>query len=502
MPSPQAWRCEVCGYVHRSPDAPEECPVCGASKREFAAYSEPSPGASSEAQASKWRCMVCNYEHSGAEPPAECPVCGALKDSFEPENQETIFPAAAAGLAGVARILVLGAGIAGVSAVESLRRRLPEAEITLVSKETELPYYRLNLTRYLAGEIGEEDLTIHPERWYQENRVTFLRGAEVSELIPDKHVAQLLDGSLLAFDKLILAMGAHPFMPPFATGHWEGLTPLRTKKDAHYILERLTPGIPCVCIGGGLLGLETAGALARRGAKVTVLEGHEWLMPRQLSPLAGRRLEQWLNGLGIAVRKQARTKQILGQGRVSGVLLENGETIPAELVVIAAGIRPNTHLARRAGLEVASGVVVNNHLVTSHPDVLAAGDVAEHNGVVYGVWGPSQFQGGIAGMNALSPAAQFGGIPRSNALKVLGIEVFSIGLLQPEDASYSVIEEDRDEAYYRFVFYDGRLAGAILVGDASSAGVIKKAIEGRRDLSLLLQGQAHAADIIAHLENQ
>ena len=105
-------------------------------------------------------------------------------------------------------------------------------------------------------------------------------------------------------------------------------------------------------------------------------------------------------------------------------------------------------------------------------------------------------------MNALSPAAQFGGIPRSNALKVLRLEVFSIGLLQPEDASYSVIEEDRDEAYYRFVFHDGCLAGAILVGDASSAGVIKKAIEGKRDLSILLQEQVHAADIIGYLENQ
>ena len=285
-----------------------------------------------------------------------------------------------------------------------------------------------------------------------------------------------------------------------AVAHIQGVplelavTSLRTVQDADDLLKACAAGARCVCIGGGLLGLETAGALARRGAQVTLLEGHGWLLPRQLNQRAGEILGAHAGGLGITLRNKAATREILGEGHVRGVLLEDGSTIPAELVVIATGIRSNCALAQQAGLEVKHGVLVNNQLITSHPDVLAAGDVAEHNGVVYGLWTASQAQGAIAGRNLAGAGDEFTGLPRTNTLKVLGLDLFSMGVTTAEDGSYRAVEEERGDAYFRFLFHDGRLAGAILLGDMAPMPAVKQAIETRTDLSVLLArrpGRAH-----------
>jgi len=212
-------------------------------------------------------------------------------------------------------------------------------------------------------------------------------------------------------------------------------------------------------------------------------------------PEAGRETKVVILGAGIDLRTQARTAEILGDERARGVLLEDDATLPADVVVITTGIRANSYLARMAGLEVGRGVVVDNHLVCSHPSVLAAGDVAEHRGTVYGIWGPSQYQGSIAGMNAAGQAAEFRGIPLSNTLKVLGVDLFSIGLIEPEDASYQVVESETDDRYLRFLFRDGRMAGAILLGDTSSATAVKKAVETARDFSGLLGKRPTVEDV-------
>ena len=223
--------------------------------------------------------------------------------------------------------------------------------------------------------------------------------------------------------------------------------------------------------------------MARRGAEVTVLEGFGWLLPRQLNERAGRLLESFVASSGIGVRVPARVKELVGDERVRGVLLEDGTTIPADLVVVSTGIRPNSYLARLAGLQVGQGVVVDDRLRASHPDVFAAGDVAEHRGVVAGLWVPAMYQGNIAGMNAAGLEAEFGGIPRSNTLKVLDFDMYSIGLVEPEDASYEVLEEERGGGYARFVFRDCRMVGAILVGDTSLSAAAKKAVEDGADFS-------------------
>lgn len=490
MPSPNGrhWRCLVCGYVHQGDAPPEWCPICGAAAAEFEEFEPVSPP--EPAKVEQWKCLNCNYVHAGSEAPEMCPVCAAAKDRFEPMTRET----AASGTGRKVKVVVVGAGIAGVSAVESMRQASPDAEIILVSKEEDLPYYRLNLTRYLAGEVGEEGLPIHPVSWYEEQKVELKRGAEISELSLDAKEVKLRGEEKIPFEKLIFTVGAHPFIPPFPGTVREGVFSLRTKEDADRILA-MEKG-RCVCIGGGILGLEAAGALARQGMEVTLLESHEWLMPRQLNRAAGKRLEAFVEGLGIRLRLCSRTDEIVGDERVKGVKLDDGDTMPADVVVITTGVRPNSYLARTAGLEVNRGLIVNNRLLTSHPDVYAAGDVAEHRGVLYGNWSASQYQGGIAGMNAVGGDAEFGGIPRSNMLKVLGLDMLSIGRFEPEDGSYQVIEGGNG-AYARFVFRDGCMVGAVLLGDTSLSGGIKKAVESRKEFSGLLRKKPTVEEVQA-----
>ena len=433
-------------------------------------------------------------------------MCGVSREHFEPGPENTPpsgkpGPAAteASSTRNVLRAVVIGAGGAGMAAVESLRKAAPGAEIVLISQETELPYYRLNLTRYLAGEVNRPDLFIHPAAWYQEQQIQLLLGTEVSALHLADHAVQLGDGRRLPFDKLLLAAGARPFIPPIPGADRQGVTGLRTVHDADALLKACEAGARCVCIGGGLLGLEAAGALARRGARVTLLEGHGWLLPRQLNQRAGEILGAHAGGIGITLRNKAVTREILGDGHVRGVLLEDGSTIPAELVVIATGIRSNCSLAQQAGLEVKHGVLVNDQLITSHPDVLAAGDVAEHQGLVYGLWTASQAQGAIAGRNLAGAAAEFTGLPRSNTLKVLGLDMFSIGQIAPADAGGQVLEQEAEGRYYRFVFHESRLVGAILLGDIRPMSVTKKAVEERRDCANLLRAGATAQAVVEHL---
>ncbi len=490
-----AWRCSVCGYVHHGPGPPDVCPVCGVSRDQFEPYTEPAKPAGKPA-VRQWRCVVCDYLHEGPEPPEVCPVCGALADSFEPvaeaaeKTAETGRPA---------KVVIVGAGIAGIAAAESIREASSAAEITLVSRESDLPYYRLNLTRYLAGEISARDLPIHPENWYPEQNVRLLRGTEVSAIHLEEQTAELRDGEKLPYEKLLLAAGAHPFVPPIPGTDREGVTAVRTVQDANRILESVQGGASVVCIGGGILGLETAGALARRGADVTLLESHGWLLPRQLNRRAAEILAEHVAASGIKLRRNARTRQILGDDHARGVLLEDGTQISADLVVITTGIRSNSYLARIAGLEVNQGVLVNDRLNTSDANVSAAGDVAEHRGVVYGIWGPSQYQGNIAGLNIAGVRTQFGGVPRSNTLKVLGVDLFSIGRFVPEDASFETMDQQTDGQYFHFLFRDNRLVGAILLGGTTLTARVKKAVETREDFSGVLRKRPGARELMDFL---
>lgn len=491
-----AWRCMLCGFVHTGSEPPESCPVCGAGKDEFEPYAEAAPVASA-AMAPRWRCVNCNCIHEGVQAPASCPVCGAASDQFEAAlaPAETAPPAAR-----TVRTVIVGAGIAGMSAAETLRQASPESPITLIATDPEPPYYRLNLTRYLAGEIDRASLQMHPDPWFAEHRIELLRDVEVTRIVPEEQAVLLADGRRVSYEALILAMGAHPFLPPLDGNQLDGVFTLRTAAEADEILRRVRDGARCVCVGGGVLGIEAAGALARQGADVTLLESHGWLMPRQLNPAAAAVLERHIGAVGVKVRRQARTQAIAGQSKVESVLLQDGATLSADLVLFATGVRPNTALARRAGLAVNQGIIVDQHLSVGVPGVYAAGDVAEFNGQTYGSWAASQYQGSIAALNAAGVPTAFGGLPRSNTVKALGLDITSVGTFTPQDGGDLVVEGGGDAHHLLFLFRDGRMKGAIIVGRPALAAPAKQAVEAARDFTMVLsQGQPTVGAIAAQL---
>jgi NAD(P)H-nitrite reductase large subunit len=449
-----------------------------------------------------WVCSMCGYIHYGPEPPDECPVCGGAKDQFSLSTEDEIPPALETPSVVVNKAVVVGAGIAGVSAAEAIRKFAPQAVITLVSNDAYLPYYRLNLTRYLAGELEADQLTLHPEIWYNIHNIRLLRETEAQALNLENKELLLSDGSRLPFDRLVLTPGSRPFVPPIPGADRKNVTTLRRRQDADFILDACKGnGARCVCIGGGLLGLETAGALARCGAEVTVLENQAWLLPRQLNETASQRFQAQVQAKGIAVRAKANIRELVGNEVVKGVLLDDGTTLPADVVVISAGVRSNIDLARQAGLEVKQGILVDSTMKTSHPDVFAAGDAAEYRGLLYGLWVPSQLQGTVAGTNAAGQPGEFAEIPRSATLKVLGIELFNIGVISPDAATDRVLETEKDGHYFYFVFRDNLMVGSILLGNAALSNHVKKVVEERQDCSAWLQDGVDAAHIMKLIKN-
>jgi nitrite reductase (NADH) large subunit len=430
-----------------------------------------------------WQCSVCGYVHRGDEAPGSCPVCGVDRDLFSEMPEVAVKPQAPKGEEQIAAtgwrgsILIVGGGVAGVTAAEAAREIAPEAAITVAAKEPEPPYLRLNLTRFLAGEVDEASLAMQKPAWYREHRIEVAHG-DVVDLGLANRRAMLRDGRALSYDRLVLACGAHPFVPPIPGAAKGGVLALRTLSDAQAILSRVRSGLRVVCIGGGLLGLEAAGALARLGADVSVVEGWAWLLPRQLPERGGTLLEAALAGVGIRAVLGAKVAEIAGGDTAHGVALADGRELPAELVILAAGVRPNSYLARQAGIKVDSGIVVDDGMRTSHAEVFAAGDAVEHRGAVYGIWPAAYATGRVSGINAAGGAAEMPRMPPSNRIKVLGVDLFSIGAVNPTDGSAAITDEEPAPGVFRrFVVRDGALVGAALYGDTAMADEVKRAVE-------------------------
>jgi nitrite reductase (NADH) large subunit len=444
----------------------------------------------------RFRCQICGYVHEGDAPPDMCPVCGAGREDFvlmtedAPAGVSAAVPAAAPASSAPMmpepdadlRWVVLGGGIAGLSAVEAAREANPDAAITLVHREPSLPYNRLALTRYLAGEIPRDQLLIRSAGWFEQHRIRLVR-AEARNLDRARQLVILDIGQEIPYDRLVIATGAHAFAPPIPGVRRSGVHVLRTLADADAILESARRGTRCVCIGGGLLGLEIAGGLAGRGLDVTVLDEAPWLLSRQLAQSASARLASHLGGLGIAIRTGVKPAEIAGDETVRAVLLADGTEVPADLVVLAAGVRPNVALARSAGLVVNRAIVVDRNLRASDPRVFAAGDVAEYDGVTWGLWTVALEQGRLAGRSLAGVEAATQGTPPTTQLKVLAWPVFSVGRFEPETPADRVLETADETRLVRVVLRDDIVIGANLVGDAALATALRRAVQDKLTLA-------------------
>ncbi len=365
------------------------------------------------------------------------------------------------------QLVVVGNGMAGVACVEEILKYDPRFAITIFGDETHVNYNRIMLSSVLAGERAADDIVINSLDWYRKHDITLRLGVRIEDVDPQLKVVTGSDGSVTSFDTLLIATGSSAFIPPIDGVRKDGVFVFRTLDDTRALLERSGPSTKAVVIGGGLLGLEAARGLQVQGCDVTVVHLADTLMERQLDATGGTYLRSKIEGLGVKVKLGASTKAILGDDRVTGVAFTDGSTLDADLVVIAAGIKPNVELGRKAGLTVNRGIVVNDHMETSHPDIFAVGECVEHRGVCYGLVAPLFDQGKVlAATMTGNKGPAYTGTVLGTKLKIMGVDVFSAGDCQDAAGTEPVRYEDPFLGVYKKVIVkDGRLAGVVLVGD-------------------------------------
>ena len=382
------------------------------------------------------------------------------------------------------KIVIVGNGLAGTLAAKTVRELDQEAGIEIFGEEKYAYYPRPNLIEFLAGRLPYEKLFAFPEIWSTRQRIGLHFGERVARIRPDERTVETGTGGIFPYDALLLASGARAVVPPLTGSGLKGVFVLRTLDDALAVLDHLRTHAHVAVLGGGLLGLEIARAIRVRGAEVCVVEFFDRLLPRQLDPAAAGILKHQIEKTGISVRLGAVSREILGAAEVRGIRFESGDEVEADLVVIAAGIKPELALAKDAGLTVDRGIVVDDRLRTSRPEIFAAGDVAEHQGRVYGIIPASFEQARAAAHNMLGMDMPYAGTVPSNTLKVAGLSVTSVGEVNPEAGGHEVLVRSvpEDGLYKKIVLKEGRLIGAIWMGTKKGASEIGRLVALKKDI--------------------
>ncbi|HET7403437.1 MAG TPA: nitrite reductase large subunit NirB, partial [Usitatibacter sp.] len=370
------------------------------------------------------------------------------------------------------RLVVVGNGMAGVRAIEELLKLAPDLyEITVFGAEPHPNYNRILLSPVLAGEQTLQDIVLNPVEWYAQNGIRLHLGRKVAKI--DRVARQVVaeDGTTEPYDRLLVATGSNPFILPVPGTTLEGVLTYRDIHDTERMIEASAKHRHAVVIGGGLLGLEAANGLKLRGMEVTVVHLMPWLMERQLDRTAANLLQQSLEEKGLAFRLEATTEEIVARedegSRVGGVRLKSGEILPADLVVMAVGIRPNTALAQAAGLHCSRGIVVNDTMQTFDPRIYAVGECVNHRGTAYGLVAPL-FEMAKVCANHLAHfgIGRYAGSLTSTKLKVTGVDLFSAGDFSGGPGTEDIVLADPGAGVYKkIVIKDDKLVGAVMYGD-------------------------------------
>ncbi|WP_206239713.1 nitrite reductase large subunit NirB [Novosphingobium terrae] len=397
------------------------------------------------------------------------------------------------------KLVVIGNGMAGCRAVEEiLARDSKRYKVTIFGAEPRVNYNRIMLSPVLAGEKAFDDIVINSADWYTDNAITLISGDPVVSIDRAKQTVTAQSGRTEPYDRLLIATGSDPFIIPVPGKDLPGVVTFRDLDDVDKMLAAAEKGGHAVVIGGGLLGLEAAHGLALRGMDVTVLHLMPTLMERQLDEAAGWLLKSELERRGQTILTGADTAAILEKdGHVAGVRLKDGKDIPADIVVMAVGIRPSTGLARLAGLEVERGILVDDHMLTSDPAIMAVGECVQHRGQCYGLVAPLwEMCRSLADAATGAPSGYEGSVT-STKLKVSGIDLFSAGDFSGGEDCEDIVMRDASRGLYkRVIVKENRLVGAVLYGDTADGNWYFDLLKRGEDVSdireALIFGQAFA----------
>ena len=401
------------------------------------------------------------------------------------------------------KLVLVGNGMAGVRTLEELLKAAPDQyDITVFGDEPHPNYNRIMLSPVLAGEQTVEQIVLNSRAWYAEHGITLHTGRKVAKIDRKNRYVEADDGTRAEYDRLLLATGSKPFILPVPGADLEGVVGFRDIADVDTMIRASSQYKHAVVIGGGLLGLEAANGLKVRGMEVSVVHIAPWLLERQMDEPAARLLQKNLEAKGLKFLLSKQTEELVRgeSGRVCAVKFKDGETVPADLVVMAVGIRPNTALAESAGLHCHRGIVVNDTMQTFDPRIYAVGECVNHRGIAYGLVAPLFEQAKVCANHlAEHGVARYQGTMTSTKLKVTGIDLFSAGNFTGGEGFEEIVFQDPGRgAYKKLVLKDSKLAGACLYGDTLDGAWYFELMRDGTDVSdyrdKLLFGRHHIGD--------
>jgi nitrite reductase [NAD(P)H] large subunit len=368
-------------------------------------------------------------------------------------------------------LVVVGNGMAAARLVDELSKvALGRYAIAVIGDEPRLAYNRVLLSSVLAGETASHDIELRPASWWGDRGVTLKYGCVATEIDVGRRELKIANEESIGFSRLVLATGSMPLRLNVPGADLAGVHTFRDSRDVDMLLTLAAQKRRVVVVGGGLLGLEAAYGLSKAGSSVTLLHLMDRLMERQLDAPAAELLKSLVERKGVRVLLNANTARLHGETRVEGIELSDGRRIDADAVVFAAGIRPNIALAKQAGIPVNRGIVVDDVMQTGAPDIFALGECAEHRGICYGLVEPAYEQARVLARHLAGRTAAYSGSVVATNLKVSGVSVFSAGDFMGADGSEAIVLNDvRHGTYKKLVISDGRLIGAVLVGDVGDA---------------------------------
>lgn len=375
--------------------------------------------------------------------------------------------------------------MAGTEAAKTIRKRIPHAEITIFTQDHYPFYSRPRLPELLAKEVSVEEIFVYKREWYHENKIQLHLNCTVKNIDPKSKSITLTDTSRISYNKLLLDTGSRGALPPIeGIETAKGVFTLRTVEDALTIIKSAEYAKTATLIGGGLLGLEAGNGLRKLGVSVTVVEYFDRLLPRQLDREGALILQKQMESLGLKFFLGAQSTSVKDDGNIKILKLKDGKTIESNFILVSAGIIPNIALAKEAGILVNKGIVVNDRMETNIPDIFAAGDAAEHNGRIYGIWPAAQRQGVVAGINMSEGDETYTGTVPSTTLKVAGIHLTSLGNTETEDKTVEQLRvKTNDKNIYKKMFLkDGKIIGAIFLGDSKNMYEVAHIMKEKRDV--------------------
>ncbi|WP_279605032.1 NAD(P)/FAD-dependent oxidoreductase [Methylobacterium sp. J-070] len=373
------------------------------------------------------------------------------------------------------RLVVVGNGMASLRFLERLTEGSPgRFDVTCVGAEPRAAYNRVLLSSLLGGEVDEAACEFRGLDWYEAHGIRLITGAPATQIDRENNLVVVGETHVLPYDKLVLAVGSVPIRLPKPGMDLPGVITFRDLADVAAIRRAAVQHARAIVIGGGLLGLEAAVGLARLGVDTTLLHVMDRLMERQLDHHAAGLVRRAMEARGVRVILQADTARVEGDGRVEGLVLADGTRLPADLVVMSVGVRPSVALAQSAGLDIGRGITVDDRMTTSDPRIFALGECAEHRGLVYGLVEPAYEHADTLARHLAGQSAEYRGTALSTSLKVSGLPVFSAGIVDtPDDAEAVVLSDPGAGLYRKLLVREGRLIGAVFVGDIAEQGACK-----------------------------